>query len=69
MNYKKQIITRNAFPIRKVKSDSLNLQQKYLYNLFKMSSFNDHNKNETKIDLMSVDEVEKLFDEMDKINK
>ena len=32
-------------------------------------SFNDHNKNETKIDLMSVDEVEKLFDEMDKINK
>lgn len=69
MNYKKQIITRNAFPIRKANSKSLNLQQKYLYNLFKMSSFNEHNKNETKIDLMSVDEVEKLFDEMDKINK
>lgn len=67
MNYKKQIITRNAFPIRKENSKSLNLQQKYLYNLFKMSFFNEQNEN--KIDLMSVDEVEKLFDEMDKINK
>lgn len=69
MKYKKQIILGNAFPVRKVNSNSLNLHQKYMYNLFKMSSFNDHNKNETKIDLMSIDEVEKLFDEMDKINK